>query len=219
MNRMLARALVRLYPRKWRERYGAEFAAMLEDRPGGVGAVFDVMGSALGERAFPTMGGKMAETSRWVDWSKQAPWALFGAVPLVVLAAAYFVALMILWSGWRIFLPAARTPFVPIDGWAIAYFGIGRLLYFFAPMLVGLGVAWAATRARVKPVWPLLGMALIAWVDGMAQVHTRWPTAGASGRVWMTLELGHLGYAPELLAISVLVYMLLWVRQKRAQAA
>jgi len=220
MNRGLARALVRLYPRRWRERYGAELAALLEDRPGGVGAVFDVLGSALGERAFPTLGGEMlGGNSRLENWSVRAPWAVFWFAPLLMLAAAYFVALMILWSGWRIFLPGSRTPFVPIHGWAIAYFGVGRVLYFFAPMLVGFVVAWSATRARVRPMWPLLGMALIAWADGMAQVHTRWPTAGASGRVWMTLELGHLGYAPELLAISLLLYLLLRVRQKRAQTA
>ena len=36
MNPKLARLLVRLYPRAWRERYGAEFAALLETGRGGV---------------------------------------------------------------------------------------------------------------------------------------------------------------------------------------
>ena len=69
-------------------------------------------------------------TSPWENWGKRAPWALFGVAPVVMLATAYCVALLILWTGWRMFLPAEKTPFVPIDGWAIAYFGIGRLLYF-----------------------------------------------------------------------------------------
>jgi hypothetical protein len=34
MNRLLARALTRLYPRAWRDRYGAEFEAHLVDMVG-----------------------------------------------------------------------------------------------------------------------------------------------------------------------------------------
>jgi hypothetical protein len=37
-----ARRLVRLYPRAWRDRYGEEFLALLEERPASVGDVFDV---------------------------------------------------------------------------------------------------------------------------------------------------------------------------------
>jgi hypothetical protein len=35
MNPALARLLTRLYPRPWRERYGAEFEAFLQTGPGG----------------------------------------------------------------------------------------------------------------------------------------------------------------------------------------
>ena len=219
MNRGLARALVRLYPRSWRERYGAEFAALLEDDPGGLSAVMNVMGAALAERVFPAGGGKMAKTSRWEMWGARAPWAMFGVAPAAFLALAYSVAMLILWTGWRKFLPAEQTPFVPVDGWAIAYFGIGRVLYFLSPMLVGVLVAWAAVRARAKSIWPVLGMALIAWAGGMAQVQVSRPTLSAPGRVGMTLDVGRLGYAPEALAISLLVYLLLRLRDARTEAA
>jgi hypothetical protein len=59
MNPRLARLLVRLYPRAWRERYGAEFAALLETGRGGLRAAVNVIWSALGERIFPTVGGIM----------------------------------------------------------------------------------------------------------------------------------------------------------------
>jgi len=63
MNRRLARALVRLYPTAWRRRYGAEFASLLEDGPGGLGAALNVVASALGERIFPpTRGGERVGT-------------------------------------------------------------------------------------------------------------------------------------------------------------
>jgi hypothetical protein len=41
------RALLRLYPREWRERYGDEFALVLRATPPGPGAVLDVVRGAL----------------------------------------------------------------------------------------------------------------------------------------------------------------------------
>jgi hypothetical protein len=59
MNRVVACLLTRLYPRPWRERYGAEFEALLETGGGGLRAAANVICSALGERIFPTLGGIM----------------------------------------------------------------------------------------------------------------------------------------------------------------
>ncbi len=54
-----------LYPKRWRQSYGTEFEALLEEHSRGLSTVLDVMGSALGERIFPTQGGEtMAVTSR-----------------------------------------------------------------------------------------------------------------------------------------------------------
>ena len=46
--------LTRLYPPDWRERYGEEFAAMLEMGPGDLGTVADSVWSALREHVNPT---------------------------------------------------------------------------------------------------------------------------------------------------------------------
>jgi hypothetical protein len=59
MSPGLARLLVRLYPREWRERFGEEFEALLLDGRGGLRMAADVICSALGERISPTQGGKM----------------------------------------------------------------------------------------------------------------------------------------------------------------
>jgi hypothetical protein len=61
MNPRFARLLVRLYPRAWRERYGEEFAALLETGSGGLQAAVNIIWSALGERIFPTVGGVMSQ--------------------------------------------------------------------------------------------------------------------------------------------------------------
>jgi nitrite reductase/ring-hydroxylating ferredoxin subunit len=47
--------LLRLYPRRWRERYGGEFEALLEDRPPGVREVVDVARGALDAHLAPQL--------------------------------------------------------------------------------------------------------------------------------------------------------------------
>jgi hypothetical protein len=59
MTAALARILTRFYPRAWRERYGAEFEALLESEGGGLQTATNVMWSALRERIVPTTGGNM----------------------------------------------------------------------------------------------------------------------------------------------------------------
>jgi hypothetical protein len=63
MTAIMARLLIALYPRAWRERYGAEFEALLEDGRGGMGAWTDVVRSAILERISPTQGGKVNQPS------------------------------------------------------------------------------------------------------------------------------------------------------------
>ena len=61
MTPRLARWLVRLYPRDWRERYGEEFEALLQEGSGGFRALVNVLYAALRERVVPeaTMGIEM----------------------------------------------------------------------------------------------------------------------------------------------------------------
>ena len=59
MNRAVAYLLTRLYPRAWRERYGQEFEALLQDGRGHLGTMANVLWSALGEHILPTRGGNV----------------------------------------------------------------------------------------------------------------------------------------------------------------
>ncbi len=59
MKPALARLLLRLYPRSWRDRYGEEFHSLLESSPGGLANTFNVLGAAIREHIFPTRGGSM----------------------------------------------------------------------------------------------------------------------------------------------------------------
>jgi hypothetical protein len=59
MNPELARLLTRLYPRRWRDRYGDEFEALLEMRPSDFRTLANSVRSALCEHIIPTQGGNM----------------------------------------------------------------------------------------------------------------------------------------------------------------
>src|SRR6266851_8559124 len=159
----------------------------------------------------------MIEQRQFQSWCARAPWAMFGLAPLFLLAAAYFVACLILWSGWKIFLPGTDTPFVRIDGFAILYFGVGWSLYSGAPILIGWAIGLIAARQRFNLVWPTVGLALIALIGGTAKVHAHRPTLpGAVGHVSMGFTLGPsvqgisygLFHALVILSLTVLPYLI-----------
>jgi hypothetical protein len=165
----------------------------------------------------------MIEQRQFQSWSVRAPWAMFGLAPLFLLAGSYFVALLILWSGWKIFLPGADTPFgARIYGFANFYFGVGRLIYYSAPVLIGWGIGIIAARQRFKAVWPTVGLVLIALIGGTAQVHaSRTAVPGGFGHISMDFTLGTsvqgisygLSHALVILSLTVLPY-LIWRLQR-----
>lgn len=152
------------------------------------------------------------------SWTVRAPWATFGVAPLLVLAGAYFIALFILWSGWKMFLPGAETPFGvrvsgPIYSLENIYFQTGRMIYFGAPIFVGWCMAMVAVRQRIKITWPAIGLVLVALIGCMVQVHATGPVAaGGAGHVSLSLGLGSyfegtLLYAAVVLFLAALPYL------------
>ncbi|MGB8480842.1 MAG: hypothetical protein WCE63_18720 [Acidobacteriaceae bacterium] len=123
----------------------------------------------------------MIEQRQFQSWCVRAPWAMFGLAPALLLAAAWAVALFILWSGWNIFLPGAVTPFgkghFRLFDLANIYFQFGKAIYLGAPILVGWGIGLVAIRQRLKAIWPVVGLVLIALLGGTGQVHTHPPVA------------------------------------------
>lgn len=156
-----------------RPRAEAESAALLR-----LGPVDDLAGAMIGRRQFQS-------------WCSRAPWATFAVGPLFALGAGYLVACLILWSGWRFLLPESDSPFVPIDGLAVYYFGVGRMIYYVAPVVIGWGIGLLAARQRSKAAWPAAGLLLTALVAGTARVHASRPAG--NGGIWhvgMSFEFG-----------------------------
>ena len=161
----------------------------------------------------------MTERKEFQSWCVRAPWAMFGLVPILLLALAWCVALLILWSGWQIFLPGSDTPFVPTDGFSIFYFGVGRSLYFVAPVLVGWGIGLIAARQRLKAVWPFVGLVLIALMGSAARVQaSRTAVSRGLGHIRVDFTLGpsvqsSLFHALVIFSLAGLPY-LIWRFQK-----
>ncbi len=169
----------------------------------------------------------MTEQRQFQSWCVRAPWAMFGLAPLLLLAAAYFIACFYLWSGWHIFLPGADTPFGggphgPIYGFENIYFQAGKFYYFGAPILVGWWVMLMAARQRLKAVWPLAASVLLAFMGAAAQIHaSRTAVPGGLGHIRMDFALGasvqdiygHLFYVLVVLSLTVLPY-LIWKLRK-----
>ena len=168
----------------------------------------------------------MVEQRHLQSWSARAPWAMCGLAPLFALAAAWFVALFILWSGWEIFLPGTASPFVgPHYGFVNIYFQVGRAIYFGAPLFIGWGIGWMAARQRLKTLWLIPGLALISLAAGTVQVHaSRTGASGGAAHVGlgftlgasMPAFLGNMQHVAVILAIMGLPYLLWRLRQARS---
>jgi hypothetical protein len=167
----------------------------------------------------------MTEQRQLRSWCSRAPWATFSIAPLLLLAGAYFVALFILWSGWKMFLPGADTPFGVRPGshhifeLENIYFQIGRMIYFGAPVCVGWVIGLVAARQRLRAIWPALGLALTTVVGCLARVHAIRPAVpGGEGHVSMRFSLApsveiSVLYALVILVLTALPY-LIWRLQK-----
>ena len=158
MNRRLAHLVTRLYPRRWRERYGEEFEDFLLDGRADLRTWMDVMRGALGEHIHPTQGGTMSEYRTTFGTVVRQPSALvplgmaMTALAVVLLHIAVYGAAREADEGptahiWQL-LMVAQLP-------ALAVFGI-RWLPKAPKQAVGvLGVLVAAILAAVAPVYLL----------------------------------------------------------------
>ena len=101
MNRRFAHLLTRMYPRRWRERYGEEFEDLLIEGRGDLRAFLDVIRAAVGEHIHPTLqaiepgavepGGMMSEVRTSFGTVVRQPSAL---VPLGMAVTALAVVMI-----------------------------------------------------------------------------------------------------------------------------
>ncbi len=90
MKPLRATWLVALYPARWRERYGDEFEALLEDQPATPSLLFDVVRGALDAHASPQPAGAIPVRTR-----TPALVSAVVAVLLVVPAVTFLTSAMV----------------------------------------------------------------------------------------------------------------------------
>ena len=156
MNPGLAHLLIRLYPRRWRERYGAEFEAFLATGRGGLRASANVVWSALFEHIFPTPGLKTDQQPRSFGVIVRQPSAFlplamsFTALVLVIGHVALFGAVREADEGatahlWQL-LMAGQMP-------VLAFFAITWLPRAPRPTLGVLALQAGAALASMAPIF------------------------------------------------------------------
>lgn len=102
MKASVARALLRLYPRLWRQRYGDELSALLEEQPLRLRIVLDIVRGALVQRFSPTTPGATcgSDSSGTVPSFARVPSAI---IPLVLsFAALTAIVASLAMSNWRV---------------------------------------------------------------------------------------------------------------------
>jgi hypothetical protein len=131
MNPSLARLLVCLYPRDWRERYGVEFEALLQDSRGDLRTSANIVKSALYERIFPTRGGNMDGHPNSFGAMVRHPSAF---LPLAMSLTALTMLLVAIARGYVTGYPVVREPDEGAVAhlWQILMAGQMPILAFFA---------------------------------------------------------------------------------------
>jgi hypothetical protein len=159
-------ALLRLYPRHWRERYGEEYALILRATPPGPGTVLDVVRGALDAHVREARPGPVVRWALLVLCAAVVGWLDFHATDDVQPAAA---ALLVFGFGFGLHRPArawlcalvlfaavpvaeawhavARGPVLP---WQVpsVYESAIALLPALLGAAAGAAVGWTVRRAR-----------------------------------------------------------------------
>ena len=166
MNRRLAHLLTRMYPRRWRERYGEEFEDFLLAGRGDLRKWMDVVRAAVGEHIHPTQGGPtqggaMNEYRTTFGTVVRQPSAL---VPMAMSLTALAVLLCSLAYGLVIHKPIVREA----DEGAVAH--IWQLLMAGQlPVLAFFAIKWL--RRAPKQALCVLALLVAAILAAMAPVY------------------------------------------------
>jgi hypothetical protein len=103
------------------------------------------------------------------------PWLVFAILPPVTaLLASLLLVIAILLVGVKsgAVIPDHRDIAHLVPAWyQWTTGGIMAIVNFVIPCLLGFLLAWMAQRQRMKPLWPLLGMALILLLSVHGEFH------------------------------------------------
>jgi hypothetical protein len=187
-NDRFARALLRLYPRAWRERYGDEFLALIADAGLTWREIVDVIGAASVERVRavitlvrseldPTDPPVVATDGPTMDDFREG--ALYFALALLTVLASSIVGVTLpRWTLWPYLLFQLNRPRLQAARahanwrerawlsycWFLGVVGVTGLCWFVMRLLISAGMPQLSDRAFVTLVGPIVIAALIRGV-------------------------------------------------------
>jgi len=163
-----ARALLRLYPRGWRERYGDEFLELVGETGLTVSVVVDVILSAFAQRLRSLVAMRRSESERLAEFRRgpvvPAGDALLDVICFVALAGSVVTLFVMVgapwppWNFWLWLVLCGHTRFGGLSGGAGKRRAdrVGRSFYFFLESLAIIGAvmvaaAWMRSRGVPEP--------------------------------------------------------------------
>lgn len=221
MSPRLARLLVRCYPASWRQRFGDEFAALLEDHPLTIGAVVDSVAGAARIHVFGTATPRprpnALSANVWVSWmfAATAGLILYGTADdsALVTAMRSTPALARAWTGIEIGTLAAAA--------AVILAGLPALV-----SMVGEAMSKGRLDVLGRLCVPLVSLApVVLWMAGVSAWFgghwAAWPWAVGGTRADWPAESVRLatGSVTALLIASGVVAAALGVTQALARSS
>ena len=161
MRPWLARMVTRLYPPRWRQRYGEEFEAMLELGPGDLGTLLDSVGAAVREHIFPTRGGSMERDPNSFAAVMRRPSAY------LPVAMSLFCLVMVL-GGIGVGLAQGGQIVRDKDEGSMAHI-FQILMTVQMPIVLFFAVKWL--RRAPRPALGVLALQAGAWLASCAPVY------------------------------------------------
>jgi hypothetical protein len=168
------RAILRLYPRAWRERYGDELLALLAERPATLGDVVDIVGGALDARLHPQIAAVVEPARQDNPMRPRALGALaaIGGIAWIVAIGSFFV------------LTTAGGDRQETVG------------------LISLGVGMASIGLALAQLGTRRGSRTSAWT-GKVLALIALGLAGTTIMPWPLIGIGAVGFPPLMLAGAI----------------
>jgi len=122
-------------------------------------------------------------------WTARAPWAVFLFGPSLLLVLIDFTSIMLMMLVVKTALPQVGQP---APGWLVTLSAaVNDIHAYLVPLLLGWIVTAVATRQRMQPLWPVIGLAVIACLAAINQLHIDVPLApGQHGEISLGANIG-----------------------------
>lgn len=131
----------------------------------------------------------MIERPELKAWTARAPWAVFLFGPPLLLAAIDLISILLVIALVKTIGP---QPGEIAPDWLVSLAAAVNFIHVYAvPLLLGGIVAAVATRQRMRPLWPLVGLVAIGVIASLNYLHIDVPLApGQHGEISLGASAG-----------------------------